>query len=114
MDMDAIAERVREERKRRGWTQEELAKRADIKLGAMSNFERRKSNLQPGNLRSVMRVLGLEDEAGDSQARQTREEWPPDVRTFLDVMGVFLSDLPDERRLRLIHDLTRQIVLERP
>lgn len=112
--MDALAKRVRGERRRRGWTQAELAERAHIKLGAMSNFERRKSNLQPGNLRAVLEVLGLEDEAGDEEAATTRQEWPPDVRTFLDIMGMFLMSLDDGQRLQVIHDLTRQVIRSRP
>lgn len=108
--MKALAQRVRGERKRRGWTQQELANAAGVKLGMLSNFETHKTTPQPGNLRGILEALGLEAEAGDAVAAETRSEWTPDVQVFLDVMGVYLSSMDEEPRLRAIHDITRQIV----
>lgn len=112
-DMDELAERVRTERKNRRWTQRELADRAEVHLGTVSNFERRKSDPQASHLRSILRVLGIEAEGGDQRANHTREEWPQDVKTFLDIMGIYLTALPDERREQIIYDITRQIVTGR-
>ena len=112
-DMDELAERVRVERRKRRWTQRELADRAEVHLGTVSNFERRKSDPQAAHLRAILRVLGIEAEAGDRRANRTREEWPQDVKTFLDVMGIYLSAIPDAEREQVIYDITRQIVTPR-
>lgn len=113
MDMDALAVRVRQERERRGWTQEDLSERTggQVKVGAISNFEGRRSyRLQPSNLRAVLRALELEDEAGDARAAETRSTWPSDIQFFLDLVGMFLEAQPEERRAQIIRDVTRKIV----
>jgi transcriptional regulator with XRE-family HTH domain len=87
-----LAVRAKRERKRRGWTQQELANRTGVvSLGTVSNFERRKARPQPEHLRAILRALDLEMESGDAQAEETRGSWSPEVRVFLDVVGVFLS-----------------------
>jgi len=109
-EMNELARRVQEERKRRRWTQQELADRAAVSLGTVSNFERRRSDPQAAHLRALLRALGIEADAGDRRASNTRAEWPQDVKTFLDVMGIYLTAIPEERREQIIYDLTRQIV----
>jgi transcriptional regulator with XRE-family HTH domain len=109
-DMGALAGRVRSERRRRRWTQQELADAADVSLGTVSNFERRKSDPQAAHLRAILRALDIEAEGADWQVSQTRSGWPPDVRVFLDVMGVYLTALNDEKRESVIHNLTHQII----
>lgn len=109
--VESLAARARRERKRRGWTQQEVADRTGVvSLGTVSNFERGVYAPQPAHLRAILRVLDLELESGDAQAEETRQSWPADVRVFLDVMGVFLTALPDERRAQMIHDLTRKVL----
>lgn len=108
--MKVLATQVRAARKARNWTQQDLADAAGVKLGMVNNFETHKTTPQPGNLRSILTVLDLGTEAGDDTAASTRDEWPADVRVFLDVIGVYLSSMGEEQRLRVIHDLTRQIV----
>ena len=112
MDMDEIAALVRKERKRRGWSQPQLSEMTEgqVKVGAISLFERRKSDLQPANLRAVLDALDLHEVAGDAQASETRSEWPPDIRWFLDLVGMFLDAMPEERRGAVIKDATRRIV----
>lgn len=109
-DMDELAKKVRAARLRRNWTQQELADAAGVSLGTVSNFEIRKSTPQPPKLRAITQALDLEREAGDAVASETRSEWPADVKTFLDVMGLFLTSMSDEHRTEVMYDLTRQIV----
>lgn len=112
-DRPDLPTQAKRERKRRGWTQRELAERTGVvSLGTVSNFERRVGSPQPEHLRAILHALGL-DVASDERAEDTREEWPSEVRVFLDVMGVFLTALPEERRAAVIHRLTRQVVAER-
>jgi transcriptional regulator with XRE-family HTH domain len=103
------AARVRAERKKRKWTQQELADRAGMSLRALQNFEGRKATPQPENLRAVLAAVDLDPEGADVAA-ETRAEWPADVQAFLDMMGAYLVyAVPEESRRVVIHDLTRQI-----
>lgn len=112
-EMNALAGRVKLERKNRRWTQQELADRAQVSLGTVSNFERRISDPQAAHLRAILRALDIEGEGGDHRANRTRAEWPQDVKTFLDVMGIYLTAIPEEDREQIIYDITRQIVTRR-
>ena len=108
-ELAEMAGRVKRERKRRGWSQKELAAQTGVvSMGTVSNFERRKYTPQPEHLRAILHALDLEQEAGDERAKETREAWPADVKLFLDVLGVYLMRLPEERRTRAMHDLTRR------
>jgi transcriptional regulator with XRE-family HTH domain len=108
--MDELAEKVRAERLRRAWTQQELADAAGVSMGTVSNFERRVSDPQPPKLRKMIEALDLERAAGDDQASETRTDWPADVKTFLDLMGLFLVGMDETQRYDVMYDLTRQIV----
>lgn len=110
MDMDQLATRVRDARRARKWRQRDLAEASGVALRTISGFERKETGLQPENLRSVLAALDLEAEAGDDAAEATREEWPADVRVFLDVIGMFLAAQPEEVRQALMRDVTRWIV----
>lgn len=113
-EFGALAERVRRERKRRHWTQQELADRAGVSLGVVNNFERQVTQPQAPHLRAILGALDLEAGAGDELAEQTRRSWPPDVAIFLDVIGLYLVAQPEDRRQSIIFDLTRQIVAAPP
>lgn len=103
-----VVTRVRNARKKRRWTQAELAENAGVSLGTVQNFEGRKSAPQPENLRNMMRAVGLEvDDAEVAEA--TRAEWPGEVQVFLDMMGAYLMSMQESERMTVIHDLTRQI-----
>lgn len=109
-EMDQLAHEVKAARRRLGMTQQDLADAAGLYVGTLSNFERRKTDLHPHHLRAVLKVLGLEKDAGDGQASKTRTEWDADVKTFLDMMGLFLMALPEDERRTLMFDMTRQVV----
>jgi transcriptional regulator with XRE-family HTH domain len=115
MAIDELATRARQARKARGWTQQQLAEAPGVHLRTISGFERRETaRPHPENLRAIIAALELEDDAaGDEVAADSREEWPQDVRVFLDVMGLFLSAIPESERQAIMHDLTRQMVGQR-
>ena len=86
-----MAKLVRAERRRRGWTQTELAKAAGVSLNTLSNFENGKSDLHGPNLRAIRRLLDMGDnpepEPDDSHvAEATRAKWDPDVQAYLDII----------------------------
>lgn len=109
-DMTELAQLVKAARKRKGWTQKDLADAAGIYSGTVSNFELGKTEPQPHHLRAMLQALDLEGEAGDAVASATRSEFSPDVKTFLDVMGLFLEALPESERTDVMFSITRQIV----
>jgi transcriptional regulator with XRE-family HTH domain len=106
-----LAARVRDARRARGWTQERLAEESGVKLRSISSFENGHSTPQPANLRKILRVLGLTDEGGDVLEFPTKmpREWPRDIEVFRDMLAAYLATVPEDERLTIIHDLTRQI-----
>lgn len=109
-DLGALADAVRVARKRKRWGQQELAERADVSLGVVSNLERKKTRPQPGNERAILTALGIETVDDAEQNDEERRAWPPDVAVFLDVMGLFLTAVPNGDRAEIIHDLTRRVM----
>jgi Predicted transcriptional regulators len=109
-DLSALADAVRAARKRKRWKQQDVAERAGVSLGVVSNLERKKTRPQPGNERAILTALGIETPEDAHQNDVERREWPRDVAVFLDVMGLFLSGTPEPARADIIHDLMRQVV----
>lgn len=103
-----LPDRVRRERQRRDWTQKDMAKRVGMSVRAYQNFETRKGSPQGANLRAILRAVDLDPE-GEDVAETTREDWPRDIRVFLDVMGAYLATMGEADRLETMHRLTRQI-----
>lgn len=100
---------IRRRRKGRKLTQRQLADEAGISLRTMVSIEKGEHSTQPGNAEAVMRVLGI-----DVDATMARASWPPDVQVFLDMMGAFLSTLPEQARLEVIGEITRSIYRRSP
>lgn len=100
--------RVRTERKNRGWTQQDMADRANMSLRAYQGFESRKSSPQGANLRAILRAVGMSADQEDI-AEATREEWPRDIKVFLDMMGAYLDTMEPDVRLEVMHTITRQV-----
>lgn len=107
-----LPKRVRDARRRQGWTQEDVAEKAGMKLRAYQNFEGGHSWPQPANLRGILIAVGL-DAAGEEHPEAPRvvagTEWPRDVDVFLSMLGAFLMTMTEDQRLGVIHDLTRQV-----
>jgi transcriptional regulator with XRE-family HTH domain len=109
-DLNRLAQAVRDARKRKRWGQQELAERAQVSLGVVSNLEREKTRPQPANERAILSALGIETADDAEQNDEERRAWPADVAVFLDVMGLFLSARPEADRAEIIHDLTRKVM----
>lgn len=108
MGTEDFPARVRAERKSRKMTQQQLADSAGVALRTVQMFESGKAQLQPANLRAVLGVLGI-DPDGNQVADDTRAGWPGDIQVFLDVMGAYLSSMPEAERMAVIQGMTRQI-----
>lgn len=109
--MDATNEvraAVRDRRRDLGLTQEQMAARAGVSPRAYQNFEAGKGKPQAANLRAILKAAGIEDTPG-ALADVIREEWPRDVKVFLDMLGMYLMTMADADRLKFIHRITRDI-----
>lgn len=109
-DLGTLADAVRKARKRKRWGQGELAEKAGVSLGVVSNLERLRTRPQPGNERAILTALGIETPEDAQQIDLERREWPRDVAVVLDVIGLFLTGTPEEARPDIIHDLTRFVM----
>lgn len=107
-----LHERARERRRKEMHkSQREIADEAGVALRTYQAFEAGRSTPQGGNLTAILRVLGLEPEAAsEERAEETREEWPGDVRVFLDMMGAYLVTLDQSERDRYMYEQTRRII----
>lgn len=104
--METYGQMVARLREEHGWSQEELAKRADVPKRTIQDVELDKVKTPQRRTRLKLE-MALEIEGN---AEHTRRSWPADVQVFLDVMGAFLSALPEERRLGLMREITTDIV----
>lgn len=58
--MQLVGSRVREARKRLGWTQQELADKVDVSLKSVTNWELEASPASQQNMRKLSESLGVE------------------------------------------------------
>lgn len=113
-DEAALADKVRDARKARvpRYTQRMLAADAGVSLGVVSNFERKVTFPQPGNLEAILRALGIEEHAprenGDGETGDVDElpicdkcrqiTWPENYALMFDILGAFMDTIPTEER----------------
>ena len=109
-DLEALANAVRAARKRKRWGQQDLADRAEVSLGVVSNLERKRTRPQPGNELAILTALGIEPKEDTAHFDEERRAWPADVAVVLDVLGIFLTSVSDAQRPEIIHDLTRYVM----
>lgn len=107
-DLGELADMVRTARKQKGWSQEDLAERADVTLGVVSTLERMKARPQLANRRRILRALDLAEPEASTGDDETARVWPRDVSIFVDVMGLALTSIPEAERAPVIHHLTRE------
>jgi transcriptional regulator with XRE-family HTH domain len=105
---EALRTKVRERRKDElKLTQEQMAARAGVSLRAYQNFETGNGWPQPSNLSAILDAAGVE--LPDAVAAAARDEWPRDIKVFLDMLGAYLDTMTDEERLAFIHRMTREV-----
>lgn len=106
-----LREQVKQQRKERGWTQNDMAAKAGLSLRTYQSFEAGQSWPQRANLLTILDVLGL---AENGSAGDDSQRWSGDVQVFLDVIGTFMERLSDGERRRFIRDETRRIFAQMP
>lgn len=108
MNATDLPGRVREERRRRKWTQRQMAEKAGVALRTYQNFEARTGSPQGANLRAILAAVEMDD-SQEALAEATRDEWRPSTKVFLDMMGAYLETMPEKDALEITHQITRQI-----
>lgn len=108
----ALGQRARLARKRLKLTQQEIADKAGVSLGVISNLENGKTVPQGANRRAIAKALN-EDVFGDNIAQATRDLWPGDVQVFTDVLGAYLASLDPETRAQQVAQWMSEIVNRR-
>lgn len=103
-----IATRFAARRKELRLHQEDVATKAGVSVGMVSNAERGVSVPQTSNLLAIAAALDLD--IGADQAASTRNRWSQDTKVALDVVGLWLESLPQERRDQEIRDLMQSIL----
>lgn len=114
-DQTVLADAVRAARRRKNWTQQELADAVGVNLGVINKLERGVSRPQPANLRAILAALDLDVETGPVDSGDRRvvfvdedaRDWPADVAVVLDVIGMWLTSIPEENRPEAERALTR-------
>jgi len=108
----SLGERIRARRIELGWTQEELARRAGISTGFLSDLENSKRGINADTLLDIARVLGVSLDylmTGTDEGAQVRQEVeiPRPLADFAAAEGLSF------RKTLTLLDLRRQIVAHR-
>lgn len=93
-------------------TQQEIADKAGVSLGVITNLETGKTVPQGANRRAIAKALG-EDVFGDGTAQASRDLWPADVQVFTDVLGGYLARLDNEARAAQVAKWMTEIIADR-
>lgn len=131
-EQEALADRVREAREARHWTQKDLAHQArqytesgTFATNTVGNFERKIQFPQPDKLRAILRALNMEapndidlddpaeDETADVEPFDTcprcrRVAWPNDYELTFDILGAYMTNVlrSDAERLEFQRRIT--------
>lgn len=101
---ETYGERVARARYATGLSQGEWAARAGIPKRTLQDIESGKVvNPQRRTRDAIDHALNLHSEG------ETAEEWPPDLRAFLDILGAMLIALPEEERQAYILDAVQRL-----
>lgn len=136
--MAELAADARAERNKRGWTQARLCEETGgvVKLRTLQNFERGDTRTHRDHLRAILRALDMEDRLDDTEDEGASEaeadnatqpelassaselptckkcgkvQWPIDVTSFLNMMGIWIMTVPIERREQAMFEVTQQV-----
>lgn len=113
-ELKALGDKARAARKAlgKGVRQRDVADRAGVSLGVISNLERGETLPQPAHRRAIADVLG-QDIFGEATARATSDEWDPMTRAYVDAIGLYLHALPPEQRAAQVATWMSEIIAER-
>lgn len=107
--METYGQMIARLRDARGWSQQRLADESGVPKRTIQEVEGDKV-AQPQR-RTKLKLAAALDIEGDPD--ETRESWPTDVKVYLDIMGAFLSALPEARRLEVMSAITRDYITAR-
>jgi len=99
-----LAERIRSAREQRGWTQEQLAYRADVSRSTIQNLENGRRQPHRASISRIAGALGIGLETLKNQAEGERLE-PEEIRDALE--AAMEIDDPEEMRAALLELLAR-------
>jgi len=108
-----IAQQVHDERKRRKLTQRELGEMVGVSKNTIGNFETGKSYPQRSHINQIARVLGITLDENEEPPPSTLDEWSPDVRVALRVIGLYLESYDEADRDERIREITRSVMARR-
>jgi transcriptional regulator with XRE-family HTH domain len=130
-ERDDLRRRVRDERKRRRWNQQELAQQSSVSKRTIWGFETGNSWPHEDNLEKILEAVGLQSlnklqglsavggtasagyDADADVRRQTVESWPLAIRVFLDALGAYLMTLSEDEQEKYIRDEMLRIMSSR-
>jgi y4mF family transcriptional regulator len=109
--MAELGERIRSRRSVLGWTQDQLAEKAGISKGFLSDVENGKRSIGAETLLDLARVLGLSLDylmsGGSEQVAAKEIEVPASLARFASAAGISF------RRTLMLLDMQRQILAHR-
>lgn len=98
-------EQAKQMRKRLRWSQARLAAEAHVSERTVRDFEAGVRHPQSGSLEAILGALG----AAEGDPVSAREGWSEDVQLYLDVLGAYLTALPERQRLPEMQRIVRGI-----
>jgi transcriptional regulator with XRE-family HTH domain len=105
-----IGAAIRAARKARGITQSQLAAEVGLSPGTIGNYERGTYvGAHLADLQRVCLALGLDPDDPAGEGDRIRSQMPRDVQRVLDLLGGWLTALPEDRRNEEIDHLTNRI-----
>ncbi len=115
--MDAIGERLREERLRNGWSQKDLARESKINVDTISGIETGQHEPRPSTLTKLAKALSIEVRdlfaepalAGKAEAPATGRLPGWATTTDLNVLNQNVSEVPTEELHNLVKRLAQNL-----
>lgn len=104
-----IGAQIRQARKAREWTQEQLAEQAGVAKKTVTAMENGR-NVRPGNLRAVLDALGIPPL---SEQQSDQDEAAADIELLHTILAQWLRGQSADQRARSIRDIMRFVVTDR-
>lgn len=97
-----VGGQIRTARKMRGWSQEDLAREAEVSANTVVAAESGRKRTQDGKLRAILDALDIDPTLSEALPLA---DIPEDVRTFLTVALQRLKVMPESKRARVLADI---------